>query len=208
MSQRTNNQVQGVWSGLAKVKDLGQKAEESIPMNPTKRCFLSPTSSGTFLDPQPLIALKCLLTLFSPQITWFQTPNLFAIIHAHQHLLISWERERPCVVHATPPGGEGPRWQVATCSPPRRSALMGAHAHCSSLLQVWETVLLHTPCSQGLSSGRHGDQLGEAEMYCKSDFGCVSPLSHMVWAAAVLPEKWKMVASLRVLLRSLSLSYR
>lgn len=30
----------------------------------------------------------------------------------------------------------------------------------------------------------------------------------MVWAAAVLHEKWKMVASLRVLLRSLRLSYR
>lgn len=33
-------------------------------------------------------------------------------------------------------------------------------------------------------------------------------LSHMVWAAAVLHEKWKMVASLRVLLRPLSVSCR
>lgn len=60
-------------------------------MNPTKRCFLSPTPSDTVLDPG---ALKCLLTLFSPQMTWFQTPNLFAIILSHHHLLISWERGR------------------------------------------------------------------------------------------------------------------
>lgn len=80
-------------------------------------------------------------------------------------------------MHASPPGGEGPRWQAATCYPPRRAALMGAQAHCPSLLQLREIVLLNTPCTQGLPSGRHDDQLGKAEMYCKSNFAWVSPVS-------------------------------
>ena len=55
---------------------------------------------------------------------------------------------------------------------------MGAQAHCPSLLQLWEIVLLNTPCTQGPPSGRHDDQLGKAEMYCKSNFGWVSPVSY------------------------------
>ena len=176
-------------------------------MNPTKRCFLSPTSSDPLLGssafdspqmpPYPIQSPDDMVSKPKPLCHHPFTPPFTHILG-----------ERPCVVHATPPGCEGPRWQAATCSPPRRAALVDAHAHCPSLLQLWETVLLNTPCTQGLSSGIHGDQLGKAEMYCKSDFGSVSPLSHMVWAAAVLHEKWKMVASLRALLRSLSLSYR
>ena len=54
---------------------------------------------------------------------------------------------------------------------------MGAQAHCPSLLQLREIVLLNTPCTQGLPSGRHDDQLGKAEMYCKSNFAWVSPVS-------------------------------
>ena len=114
----------------------------------------------------------------------------------------------PGTVHATPPGGEGHRWEAATSSPPRRAALVGAQAHSPSVIQLWEIVLLTTHYTQGLSSGRHSGQLGKAEMYWKSGFGCVSPLSRTAWAAAALHEKGKMVAALRVLCRILSLSYR